>query len=106
MKQFIQEGKMTHWSISEAYDQNAKLLALIVDMAKARGASDAQISLAWMMNKKTYIVSIPGSRKLERMKENFDASIILLTKEEVANLYEAVAKSDMSAVFGGSKVKK
>lgn len=39
--------------------------------------------MAWMINKKPYIVPIPGSRKAERIRENGGAADIMLTAEEV-----------------------
>ena len=66
-----------------------------------KNATPAQISLAWMMNKKPYIVPIPGSRKESRIKENFDASMIELTSEELQALDNALDNMHMSEVFGG-----
>ena len=68
------------------------------------GFCQAQISLAWMLCKKPYLVPIPGSRKAERLKENYDASGIMLTAEEVKALDDALDKMKMSDVFGGSRV--
>ncbi len=88
----------------EAIDQNEKLLALIGDLAKKKDATSAQISLAWMLCKKPYIVPIPGSRKIERMRENAGAADVKLTKEEVSALDQALDTIPMSQVFGGSKI--
>ena len=41
----------------------------------------AQISLAWMLCKKSWIIPIPGSRKPERLRENFGAAQVTLTAE-------------------------
>lgn len=62
------------------------------------------ISLAWMLCKKPYLVPIPGSRKERRLMENAGASKIVLTTSEVKALDEALDSMEMSAVFGGSKV--
>jgi aryl-alcohol dehydrogenase-like predicted oxidoreductase len=59
-----------------------------------------------LLNKKPWIVPIPGSRKLSRMEENFHASDIVLTKDEVAAIDKALDGVGMSAVFGGSRVKR
>ncbi|MGN1389136.1 MAG: aldo/keto reductase [Bulleidia sp.] len=90
----------------EAEEENQNLLHLLEKMAEEKHASEAQISLAWMMNRKPYIVPIPGSRKPERMKENFDASKIILTEEEVKQMDDALEHMTMSAAFGGSRMKK
>lgn len=66
----------------------------------------AQISLAWMINKKPYIVPIPGSRKIERIRENAGAADIVLTAEEVNAIDEKLDSMEMSQVFGGSPARK
>ena len=58
-----------------------------------------------MLEKKPYIVPIPGSRKTERMKENLDAAEVVLTKEEVQDIDERLKSMELSEVFGGSPVK-
>lgn len=88
----------------EGIDKNQELLSLLYETAEKKGATPAQISLAWMLCKKTYIVPIPGTRKLERLKENASASGVELSKEEVFELDEALNKMEMSEVFGGSKI--
>ena len=90
----------------EAFDANRALFALIRDLAAEKGATPAQISLAWMINKKPYIVPIPGSRKIERIRENAGAADIVLTAEEVATIDKSLDSMEMSGVFGGSPVKK
>lgn len=67
----------------EGVAQNEDLLALIENTAKEKNATPAQISLAWLLAKRPYIVPIPGSRKEARIKENFDAADIVLTFDEI-----------------------
>ena len=66
--------------------QNADLLALIENTAREKHATPAQISLAWMLGKRPYIVPIPGSRKESRIRENLNAANIELTREEVKKI--------------------
>ena len=82
------------------------LLAWIQAFAEEKNATVAQISLAWMVDKKPYLVPIPGTRKPERLKENAGASDILLTPEEVKKIDTMLEKIPMSEVFGGTKVTK
>lgn len=89
----------------EAYRQNADLLKLLDDMAHEKGATKAQISLAWMLAKKDWIVPIPGSRNLERLKENASAADIELSEEELRAIDMALDSMKMSAVYGGVKTK-
>lgn len=89
---------------NEAVIQNQKLLALLNNMAEKKQATPAQISMAWMLCKKSWIVPIPGTRKLERLQENAGAADIKLTREEVKDLDDALNHMEMSEVFGGSKL--
>ncbi|MCM1134882.1 MAG: aldo/keto reductase [Clostridium sp.] len=84
----------------EGYAKAKDLLDMLTKLAEEKNASMGQLSLAWMINKKPYIVPIPGSRKLERLKENFAAGDIVLTKEEIAMIDAKLDTMDF-AVFGG-----
>lgn len=90
----------------EAAAQNEALLALLRGMAEEKGATPAQISLAWMLCKAPWIVPIPGSRKPERMRENAGAAEVRLSEEEVRALDRALDQMEMSAVFGGTPSRK
>ena len=67
----------------KAVGQNAALLNLLADMAAKKGATSAQISMAWMLCKHPWIVPIPGTRKEDRMKENAGATDVYLTPSEM-----------------------
>lgn len=71
-------------------------------LAAEKEATPAQISLAWMLAKKPYIVPIPGSRKLSRLRENAAAAEVALSDEEVDSVDRALDGMEISAVFGGS----
>ena len=90
----------------EGYDANADLLNYIRQLAQEHDATPAQISLAWMICKKPYIVPIPGSRKADRIVENGKAADIELTAAEVAAIDEKLDHIKMSDVFGGHAVTK
>lgn len=85
-------------------EQNQKLLQWIQKLAKEKDATPAQISLAWMLCKKPWIVPIPGTTHIGRMKENGGASDIILTKEEVQHIDDTLDQIDMSTVFSGTPV--
>lgn len=89
---------------ADAMEKNQKLLNLIRKLAEENKATPAQISMAWMLCKKPYIVPIPGTRKIERMEENAKAADILLTKEQMDVLDQSLGEMDMSEVFGGSRM--
>ena len=88
------------------YDANAELLSLIRRFAEEKDATPAQISLAWMLRQRPYIVPIPGTRKESRLRENAEASEVMLSDEEYAALDRALRNTPMSEVFGGSKITK
>ena len=88
---------------AEAMDQNQKLLALLQDMAMEKNATPAQFSLAWMLCKKPWIVPIPGTRKLERLRENAGAADVVLTPSEVSALDDALDTIPMSEMDAGSR---
>lgn len=88
------------------YDANAELLALIRRFAEEKDATPAQVSLAWMLRKRPYIVPIPGTRKESRLRENADASEVMLTEEEFKEIDNTLQHIPMSEVFGGSKITK
>lgn len=71
--QFSEEGFVYYQAVLE----------LIRSMAQEKGATMAQIALAWMMCRKPWIVPIPGTRNVSRMEENAKASEIILTPQEV-----------------------
>lgn len=87
----------------EAAERNRELLQLLSDLAEAKNATSAQISMAWMLCKKPWIVPIPGTRKEERMIENAGAADIKLSEREVKKLDEALDRIPMSGVFGVTK---
>ena len=74
---------------------NQPLLDLLTAFAKEKGATPAQISLAWMLHKKDFIVPIPGSRKLERIQENLGAADVDLTDEEFERIEAELAKIEI-----------
>lgn len=90
---------------SDSYDKNHDLLQLIRRIAAEKNATPAQISLAWMLCKKPWIVPIPGTRKLDRLQENAGATDVMLTDAEVKQIDKALDAMPMSDVFGGTKIK-
>lgn len=73
-------------------------------LAAEKNSTPAQISLALMSCKKPYIVPIPGSRKLSRLKENFGAGEIFLSPNEIADIDAKLDTMDFE-IFGGSPTK-
>lgn len=88
----------------EGYEKAKGLLEYLNDLAEAKNATMGQLSLAWMICKKPYIVPIPGSRKMNRLEENFKAGDVVLTPEEVQKIDDKLSTMQFD-VFGGHSSK-
>ena len=64
---------------AEALAANQAMVDLLARIAADKGATRAQIALAWLLAQRPWIVPIPGTRKLERLEENLGAAAITLT---------------------------
>ncbi len=84
----------------EGYAKAKGLLDLLLHMAEEKQVTPAQISLAWMICKKSYIIPIPGSRKPERLRENLGAGEIILTAKEIESIDTRLDGMEFD-VFGG-----
>jgi len=73
-------------------EANQPLLNLLNGFAERKGATPAQISLAWMLHKEEFIVPIPGMRKEERLVENFGAADVGLSEKEFERLEDELSK--------------
>ncbi|MBN8823757.1 MULTISPECIES: aldo/keto reductase [unclassified Spirosoma] len=65
---------------------NQKLVDLLGAIAQQKGATSAQIALAWLLAQKPWIVPIPGTTKLHRLEENIGAVAIDLSVEEIREI--------------------
>lgn len=95
-------GVMPQFS-PEGMDKNKEMIGYLTEMADRKNATPAQISLAWMLAKKPWIVPIPGTRKYGRLVENAQAADVELTEQEVQDLDRMLDTVPMSEVFGGSR---
>lgn len=87
----------------QSYEQNQELLDLLKSLSLKYNATLAQISLAYLLAKRPYIVPIPGSRHEERMAENAKAANLSLSVQDVAYLAKMLESIKMSEVFSGTK---
>jgi aryl-alcohol dehydrogenase-like predicted oxidoreductase len=76
----------------EARKANKVVIDLLARIAEQKGATPAQIALAWLLAQKPWIVPIPGSRKLERLDENIGAVTIKFTPDELREIDGALSK--------------
>src|SRR5574341_1205296 len=76
----------------EARKANRVVIDLLARIGEQKGATPAQISLAWLLAQKPWIVPIPGSRKLERLDENIGAIAVELTPDDLREIKSAISK--------------
>lgn len=76
----------------EAIKANRGVVELLEKIGMQKGATPAQIALAWLLAQKPWIVPIPGSRKLERLDENNGAVNIQLSADDLGEIRSAMLK--------------
>ena len=76
----------------EALKANMALVDLVRGVATRKGATPAQIAIAWLLAQKPWIVPIPGTTKLHRLDENLGALAIDLTVGDLREIEEAASK--------------
>jgi aryl-alcohol dehydrogenase-like predicted oxidoreductase len=76
----------------EAIKANRVVVELLERIGAEKGATPAQIALAWLLAQKPWIVPIPGSRRLERLDENLGAVDVELTAADLSAIQEAMAQ--------------
>ncbi len=85
---------------AEGIQKTNELLDVVSEIGKKHLASNAQMSLAWMINKYDNIIPIPGSRKVERLTSNFEAGNVVLSEEELKEIDNKLESMEFK-VFGG-----
>ena len=80
----------------ENLDANQVLVKLIQELAAGKSATPAQIALAWVLAQKPWIVPIPGTTKMLRLKENLGAAEIELADGELRDLNAALEKIEIA----------
>ncbi len=76
----------------EARKANQALVDLLGQIAERKGATPAQIALAWLLAQKPWIVPIPGTRRLERLEENIGAVAVELTADDLRDIESAASQ--------------
>jgi aryl-alcohol dehydrogenase-like predicted oxidoreductase len=75
----------------EAMSANKALVDLLAEIGTERGGTPAQVALAWVLAQKPWIVPIPGTTKLARLKENLAAADVTLSADDLARIEAAAA---------------
>lgn len=76
----------------EARIANRVLIDLLIKIGEQKGATPAQLALAWLLAQKPWIVPIPGSRKLERLDENIGALAVEFKPDDLQEIKSAISK--------------
>jgi aryl-alcohol dehydrogenase-like predicted oxidoreductase len=76
----------------EARKANRALVDLLGSIAERKGATPAQIALAWLLAQKPWIVPIPGTTKLHRLQENVAAAAVELNRHDLGDLESAASR--------------
>ena len=84
----------------EAMKANQTLIDLLNRIAARKRATPAQIALAWLLAQKPWIVPIPGTRKLHRLKENIAAADIEITAADLHDIAEAGSRIEVQGARG------
>jgi aryl-alcohol dehydrogenase-like predicted oxidoreductase len=74
------------------FDQNRGLVAKIEAMARDKGCTPAQLTLAWLLAQGDDVVAIPGTRRADRLDEDMGALRVMLSEDEVKRISAAVPK--------------
>ena len=76
----------------EARKANMVLVEMVKSVAERKGATPAQVALAWLLAQKPWIVPIPGTTKLHRIEENLGAVNVELTGNDLKHIEDASSK--------------
>src|SRR5690242_16540937 len=80
----------------DALKANQALVDLLGRMAAAKGATAAQIALAWLLAQRPWIVPIPGTSKLHRLEENIGADNVQLTPVDLDEIDRALSQIEVA----------
>jgi aryl-alcohol dehydrogenase-like predicted oxidoreductase len=76
----------------EAIEKNLAFVDLLKRVASEKRATPAQIALAWLLAQRPYIVPIPGTTKLSRLKENIGAQDVHLSADEIRQIEQVASQ--------------
>jgi aryl-alcohol dehydrogenase-like predicted oxidoreductase len=79
----------------EARQANQALVDLLGEIARQKGATPAQIALAWLLAQKPWIVPIPGTTKKHRLEENVEAADVSVSQADLRQIGDALARVEV-----------
>ncbi|MBZ6527435.1 aldo/keto reductase [Aerococcaceae bacterium DSM 111021] len=83
----------------EVMENKQAVLDLLSSIAEDKGATSAQIVLAWELAQKDFIVPIPGTTKIHRVEENLGAMKIEFTQKELAAIDSVLADLEVDTTY-------
>ncbi|MBE8712092.1 aldo/keto reductase [Sphingobacterium hungaricum] len=72
--------------------ENQALVTLLTSIANEKNASPAQIALAWLLSQRPWIVPIPGTTKISRLRENIGATEVVLSKDDLSKIEQIASQ--------------
>ena len=90
----------------ENFEHNLRLVEEVEAVAESRGATAAQVALAWLLTRRPWIVPIPGTKRVKYLEQNVAAAELQLTADELARL-DALVPAGGSVPgerYGGGRV--
>jgi len=76
------------WWAKENFDANLRVVKALAELAASKGATVSQLSLAWLLAQRDFIVPIPGSRNADRVAQNVAAADFALAREDLTRIDE------------------
>jgi aryl-alcohol dehydrogenase-like predicted oxidoreductase len=76
----------------EARKANRPVVDLLAETGARKGATAAQVALAWLLAKKPWIIPIPGATRLDRLEENIAAASLALTPDDLKRIEDAASR--------------
>jgi aryl-alcohol dehydrogenase-like predicted oxidoreductase len=70
---------------------NSRLMELLKKISERKESTPSQLALSWLLHQKSWIVPIPGTTKIHRLKENINSANLMLNKEELSEIESALS---------------
>lgn len=90
---------------ADGVEKSRLLREKLLQLAAAKGATSAQVAMAWILARRPWIVPIPGTRRVDRLLENLGATQIHLSPTEMVELTALLDSADLP-VYGRNAAKK
>ncbi len=83
----------------EALAENSRFVELIREIAVEKGATEAQVALAWVLAQGEDVFTIPGTRRVERLRENLGAWNVQFTPQDLAKIRQRLPRETAGARY-------